>query len=208
MSWGGTVNKGDDGKWHMHVAQFVKHCGFNQWATNSRVVHAVATEPDGQYSTFCTRKVPLPSLKEIRSRLEEIITLFPDALSAVADTVWPVWAHNPAVVRAPNGEWVMTFVANTTATFFEATCANGAVPVNSSINGHTEYQTNFMSVAKSLYGPWSTPQPIDEPFDDAVPPFVMKGLPNRNTNIIMSIGKDNSMVGLWRRCCSPTPKYR
>ena len=36
-SWGGTVNKGDDGRFHMHVAQFVKHCGFNQWATNSRV---------------------------------------------------------------------------------------------------------------------------------------------------------------------------
>ena len=40
-SWGGTVNQGgDDGKWHMHVAQFVRKCGFNQWASNSRVVHA------------------------------------------------------------------------------------------------------------------------------------------------------------------------
>ena len=34
-SWGGTVNAGDgDGKWHMHVAQFVGHCGFNGWATS------------------------------------------------------------------------------------------------------------------------------------------------------------------------------
>ena len=34
------------------------------------------------------------------------------------------------------------------------------------------------------------------------------GEPNRNTNIIMSIQADNSMVGLWRRCCSPPKQYQ
>ena len=43
------LNRGDDGKWHMHVAQFVGLCGVNQWATNSRVVHAVADAPAGPY---------------------------------------------------------------------------------------------------------------------------------------------------------------
>lgn len=180
-SWGGTVNLGDDGKYHMHVAQFVKHCGFNSWATNSRVVHAVADAPDGRYK--------------------------------VADVTWPVWAHNPAVVRVPKtGEWVMTFVSNTSAEVgsFEATCdEHGDTVQNSSVQNQLPLvQHNFMSVAADPAGPWSTPVPIDRPFDDAVPPFLTKGLGNRNTNIILSIQPDGSMVGLWRRCCSPPPKYR
>ena len=35
----------------------------------------------------------------------------------------------------------------------------------------------------------------------------MKGEPNRNSNMVMAIAKDGTMTGLWRRCCSPTPKY-
>jgi hypothetical protein len=181
MSWGGTVNHGQDGKWHMHVAQFTGHCGFNQWATNSRVVHAVADRPDGKYK--------------------------------VQGVVWPVWAHNPAVVRAPTGEWVMTFVSNTSERVrsFEARCdADGRVVANSSIKDSLpELQHNFMSVAPGPEGPWSTPVPIDKPLDDAVPPFLNQHeWPNRNTNIVLSIQPDGSMVGLWRRCCSPPPRYR
>ena len=180
MSWGGTVNQGDDGLWHMHVAQFVQNCGFNSWASNSRIVHAVSGSPDGKF--------------------------------AVKDVVWPVWAHNPAVARASSGEWVMTFVANTSAGAgsWEATCnAEGVVTKNSTIDSTLpELQANFMSVASGPYGPWSEPIPIDRPFDEAVPPFLTKGLPNRNTNIIISIQPDGSMVGLWRRCCSPPPKFQ
>jgi hypothetical protein len=180
-SWGGTVNEGDDGQWHMHVAQFVQNCGFNGWATNSRVVHAVASVPDGRFQ--------------------------------VKGVVFPVWAHNPAVVRAPTGEWVMTFVSNTSANVgsFEATCnAQGVVTKNSSIaSALPENQHNFMSISKSPAGPWSAPVPIDKPFDDAVPPFLIEQKwPNRNTNIIISIQPDGSMVGLWRRCCSPPEQYQ
>ena len=64
-----------------------------------------------------------------------------------------------------------------------------------------------MSIATSPYGPWSNPIPLDAVFDAAVPPFVMRGEQNRNTNLAMSIQSDGSMAGLWRRCCTPTPKY-
>ena len=43
------MTKGDDGRFHMFVSQFVGGCGFNQWGTNSRVVHATASAADGQY---------------------------------------------------------------------------------------------------------------------------------------------------------------
>ena len=103
----------------------------------------------------------------------------------------------------------MTWVQNASsrAQSYEARCNNnGDFISNSSIQGELpEIQHNYMSVAKSPAGPWSTPVPIDAPLDAAVPPFLTKGLPNRNTNIIMSIQPDGSMVGLWRRCCSPPP---
>ena len=176
-SWGGTVNHGDDGMWHMHVAQFVGLCGFNQWATNSRIVHAVADAPDGRYE--------------------------------VADEAVPVWSHNPAVTRAPTGEWVMTWVQNRTvdAAAVAAQCdADGNVIRNSSVTVLPLQQHNFMAVAKNPGGPWSSPIPLDSVFDGAVAPFlVQKKYPNRNTNLVMSIQADGSMVGLWRRCCSPPP---
>jgi len=176
MSWGGTVNKGDDGRRHMYVAQFTRHCGFDQWATNSRIVHAVADAADGQYE--------------------------------VNSTVWPVFAHNPTVVRAPaTGEWVMTFVANASAAGLQATCSDGSVVVNSSDPMAHPLQRNFMSVAPTLDGPWSDPLPIDQPFEAAVPSWRMPYGRNRNTNLVLAIAPDNSMMGLWRRCCSPPPEY-
>ena len=69
-------------------------------------------------------------------------------------------------------------------------------------------QYNFLSVANNPYGPWSKPVPVDAPLDAAVPPFVMSGVPNRNSNLILSIARNGSMVGLWRRCCDPPPKYK
>lgn len=170
----------DDGLWHMHVAQFVRHCGFDQWDTNSRIVHAVSNAVDGTY--------------------------------AVKNVVWPVWSHNPTVVQSPDdGTWVMTFVANTTLPpDVAATCdPNGTVLKNSSL-GSKPVERNYISTAKSLNGPWSTPLRIDAPFDASVPPFPNPGpsnTPNRNTNLALSLHADGSMVGLWRRCCIPPPTY-
>ena len=158
----------------MYAAQFVNGCGFNQWSTNSRIVHAVGDTADGPF--------------------------------VVAGVVWPVFAHNPAVIRGPAGEWIMTFVSNTSAAGHEATCEHGRIITNATI--FRPYQHNYLSVATSPYGPWSTPMQIDRPFDAAVPPFIMHNQPNRNTNLAMSIASDGSMRGLWRRCCThaaPTP---
>ena len=179
-SWGGSVNWGeDDGKWHMHVAQFVNKCGFQQWASNSRVVHAVADEPTGKF--------------------------------AMRETIHDVWAHNPSVVRAAGqGLWVMTWVQNTTfdPASIEGTCdAAGNILRNASIPGGRLLNENFMSTAQSLNGPWSAPMELDSIFDAAVPPFIMQGTRNRNTNLAITINPDGSLVGLWRRCCNPPPKY-
>lgn len=180
MSWGASILQGDDCHtgnsctWHMWAAQFVNHCGLNQWYCNSRIIHAVADSVDGAYH--------------------------------IVDVTVPVWAHNPAVTRGPKGEWVMTYVANRSATTFEAECKDGHAIRNSSQS--RLWTNNYMSVATSPYGPWAEPIPIDGPFDQTVPPFVMQGVPNHNTNLVMSIQKDGAMVGLWRRCCDPPKRYQ
>jgi len=176
-SWGGSVNLDeDDGKWHMHVAQFENKCGFNQWASNSRIVHAVADAADGGF--------------------------------VMRDTVHDVWAHNPSVARAPGqGLWVMTWVQNQTFNpeTIEGVCdATGNVLRNASIPGGRLCAGNMMSTAKSLNGPWSAPVALDHIFDAAVPRF---RVPSSCTNLAITIDPDGSLVGLWRRCCTPPPRY-
>ena len=50
-SWGGAVLFGsDDGLWHMWASEMTEHCGIGAWAQNSRIVHAVSTDPAGPYA--------------------------------------------------------------------------------------------------------------------------------------------------------------
>ena len=141
----------------------------------------------------------------------------PDGLFKVADVAVPVWSHNPSVTRAPTGEWVLTYVSNQSANVasYAAVCdRTGAIVSNSSLNAELPLQQhNFMVTAKGPAGPWSAPVAIDKPLDDAVAPFpgfTKAARPNRNTNIVITIQPDGSMVGLWRRCCkeSTDPKLQ
>ena len=111
----------------------------------------------------------------------------------------------------------MTYVSNQSANVasYEAVCdSTGAIVSNSSLNAELPLQQhNFMVTAKGPAGPWSAPVAIDKPLDDAVAPFpgfTKAARPNRNTNIVLAIQPDGSMVGLWRRCCkeSTDPKLQ
>lgn len=48
-SWGGYPLLADDGTWHLFYSQFARGCGLQHWGTNSRVVHAVASDPTGPF---------------------------------------------------------------------------------------------------------------------------------------------------------------
>ena len=111
----------------------------------------------------------------------------------------------------------MTYVSNQSANVasYEAVCdSTGAIVSNSSLNAELPLQQhNFMVTAKGPAGPWSAPVAIDKPLDDAVAPFpgfTKAARPNRNTNLVIAIQPDGSMVGLWRRCCkeSTDPKLQ
>jgi len=59
--WGGSVIKGDDGKYYMYASRWPKHLSMRAWVTNSEVVVAVSDVPEGPY-TF--KNIVLPARGE------------------------------------------------------------------------------------------------------------------------------------------------
>eukprot|EP00039_Didymoeca_costata_P021107 m.343446 g.343446 ORF g.343446 m.343446 type:complete len:381 (-) comp22832_c0_seq1:24-1166(-) len=49
-TWGGSVALGDDGLYHMYVAEIVNNCSLHLWTSNSRCSHVVSSTPLGPYS--------------------------------------------------------------------------------------------------------------------------------------------------------------
>jgi len=47
--WGGSMVRGNDGKYHLFYSRWKKSLGFSAWVTNSEVAHAVADNPLGPY---------------------------------------------------------------------------------------------------------------------------------------------------------------
>ena len=86
-SWGGSVlYDADDGKYHMWAAEMSENTGIKAWETNSRVVHAVADGPSSA-SAASSSAMPFEFVRK--------------------EEVWPVFAHEPTVSRAPTGEYVV-----------------------------------------------------------------------------------------------------
>ena len=108
--------------------------------------------------------------------------------------IFPVWAHEPSVTRAPTGEFVMHFTGNN---------ASGVLPVTGGktcvcIDGSTSHATcvtgrnwsvpllTWMSYALDPAGPWSTPV------------LIPSAQPLIDTNMDGVILSNGSFVGLWR----------
>ncbi len=47
--WGGSVIRGEDGRWHMFYARWPKALKFTAWLVLSEIAHAVAERPEGPY---------------------------------------------------------------------------------------------------------------------------------------------------------------
>jgi hypothetical protein len=48
-SWGGSVQLGDDGTFHMWSAEMAGNCGIGSWLSNSIIAHSMSKDPVGQY---------------------------------------------------------------------------------------------------------------------------------------------------------------
>eukprot|EP00472_Partenskyella_glossopodia_P005560 CAMPEP_0197526796 /NCGR_PEP_ID=MMETSP1318-20131121/19407_1 /TAXON_ID=552666 /ORGANISM="Partenskyella glossopodia, Strain RCC365" /LENGTH=414 /DNA_ID=CAMNT_0043081137 /DNA_START=30 /DNA_END=1274 /DNA_ORIENTATION=- len=160
-SWGGSVLLGDDGRYHMWAAEMVNGTGIKAWITNSQVVHAVADDPSKPF--HFTRQ----------------------------EVVWPVFAHEPTVSRAPTGEYVMFFTTNygqkqipctgKSCFGFNGTSDPSCPNDQQCTLSPPEPLSTRMSYAKEPSGPWSEPVLVPSPG-------------NVDTNLACAIAKNESIL--------------
>ena len=166
---GGSVLLDDDGETlHMYAAEMLNHCGIDSWTTNSHIVHAVCRISNSTCIEF--------------QRVGE---------------VWPAFSHEPNVVRAPTGEWVMYFTASQNISGPQppecTVCTDGRTPASCGGSAAGVGPT-YMIYSDSPYGPWSEPQIL---FSE------QQGI-NMDTNLAPVILKNGSVVGIGRTGGPPT----
>jgi len=139
-SWGGVVERQDDGSWGMVSSELIQHCGINSWCTNSRVVYAsaAANQPHGPYT---------------HNR-----------------TLFGPFAHEPSLARAPNGSWALYFGQYRAdcavgGEHYHPPCACASeqgTPKNcsSEIPESECPHVTWLSTAPALRGPWSAPREV------------------------------------------------
>jgi len=167
-TWGGSVifDQASNVS-HMWAAEMSHNCGLDTWTTNSRIVHATSSVPNGNY----TRQ----------------------------SLVVPAFAHEPNVVRAPSGEFVMYY----TASFPDdpppeacMACTDGSTPADAECPGGPAGDgPTYMIYAKEPHGPWSKPQQL---FNSQT------NFTNLDTNLALVILPNNSVVGIARNEGPPT----
>lgn len=143
------------------------------------------------------------------SRIIHATSSQPDGPFQRVGQVWPAFAHEPEVVRAPTGEWVMFFSAVFNSGAPPCVCSNGTTgagdcPSEAVLTPHAARHARdpespgglrgaaptFMSYAPSPDGPWSSPVNIFPDHHGA------------DTNFAPVIMEDGSLVGLWRNWLS------
>jgi hypothetical protein len=137
VSRGGSVLKADDGKYHIWAASFTKNCGINEWDTNSQIVHATASAPDGPFgATDVVWPVWSHNPTVTRAPTGEYVMVF--------------------VMNRTLPAGVEFICANGSVVHNSSVTSHPAIP-----------NINYMSTAQSPEGPWSPPEQLDDIFNAA-----------------------------------------
>ena len=167
-TWGGGILQDEKGVYHMWASEMREGCGIDSWTTNSHIVHATCESETLAQCEFV--------------RQEE---------------TQPAFSHEPNVVRAPSGEWVMYFTAaeNRASTPILCKGCSSGVTNPSCAGSAAGDGPTYMSWAKSPYGPWSTPERLFSSQENET---------NMDTNLAVVILNDGSVVGIGRTGGKPT----
>lgn len=145
-SWGGEAVEGDDGNWHIYAAAFDQNAELRSWLTQSRVVHGIsASGPQGPYNIH-------------------------DIALGPRDTAihWDgTTQHNPAVQRAPTGEYLLYYMgssSNETDVSSSPRCHSWCADHH--LNTTTCSQRVGLATSKIPNGPWTR---LDRPILGAGP---------------------------------------
>lgn len=140
--WGGSPVVGDDGKYHLYASMWAKDFPFNpNWISNSRIVHAVADEPEGPYEYS------------------------DDVLPPREEGHWDATAtHNPSVCRYGD-EYVLFYMGTWISPQYIPTAENPVL----CLEGYNQARGNQrigVATAPTPYGPWTR---YDKPVLDVRP---------------------------------------
>lgn len=169
-SWCGAVLLGDDGKYHMWSSEMVQGAGIKSWMTNSQIIHAVADDPRRPWH-FKRKAV-----------------------------VFPVWSHEPSVVRAPTGEYVMYF--STTVGHppgkDEIPCSGALCPGRNGTSDISCPADNTCALPKSAWSMHTRMSYASTPYGPWSPPQTLPSSAHHDTNLACFIEEDGSAVCLGR----------
>jgi hypothetical protein len=133
--WGGSVSKGEDGRYYMFAARWPKAVGMGNWVVNSEVVLASSDKAEGPY------------------KFEKVI------LPPRGSEFWDGMAtFNPSIHRH-NGKYILFYVGST------YNFKRPEKPVSKDIYGKVWNGKRVgVAVADSPFGPWKRPdKPILQP---------------------------------------------
>eukprot|EP00939_MAST-03C_sp_MAST-3C-sp1_P002855 g2855.t1 len=174
-TWGGAVLLDDDNvTLHMWAAEMLNHCGIDSWTTNSQIVHA---------SCVLSTSSLYPS-NTCKFRRDQV--------------VWGAFAHEPNVVRGPQGEFVMYFTASENVSKPPSNICDECKNGRSSPSCHGSDAGSgptYMSWSASPLGPWSTPVRLFE---------AQRGDTDMDTNLAVVILPNGTVVGIGRTGGDPT----
>ncbi|MEX0320845.1 MAG: glycoside hydrolase family protein [Puniceicoccaceae bacterium] len=148
--WGGSLVKGEDGKYHMFYSRWPKAPGW-VWVSHSEIAHAVSDSPFGPF--------------------EHVDVALPNRW----DNHWDgMCTHNPTVHKV-NGKYYLYYMGNTGDT--QIIGEPGKHKLNWI---HRNNQRIGVAVADSPYGPWKRfDKPVmDISEDDAAPDALMTSNPS------------------------------
>jgi len=142
-TWGGGIMADDDGTLHMFSALMDDSCSLGAWLTKSRVLHAVSPSVA---SPFAPKEIVLGQRN----------ASYWDSLTQ----------HNPTVVRAPDGTWLIVYMGNHATDGQKAqNCTRGvSAGAVGGLPAAATTQRIGIASAPSPNGPWSRePTPVLEP---------------------------------------------
>lgn len=136
--WCGSVVQGEDGTYHMFASRWPHSLSFNpHWLTNSEIVHAVSTDPEGAY---------------------EFVDV---ALPTRGDAFWDGrMTHNPSIHK-----WGDTYVLFYTGTTYGGETPTPGSPCTPEQRLEARANQRIgVATASSVYGPWTRrDEPVLQP---------------------------------------------
>lgn len=143
-TWGGGIERdSSSGDYHMYAALMGEDCTLDAWLTNSRVVHASTPDLDTGFTALDIALGPLQN----QSRWDSLTQ------------------HNPTVVRAPDGTWLIYYMGNHPVKgSHAANCSQGQAGNVRAPPPEAAVQRVGLATASNPQGPWTRrDDPIIEP---------------------------------------------